>query len=307
MTYVKYGIFYLLACIFISCINNRQEEPETYFGEEPPGLTAKVFAPGIVSKKDRYEFGCTMSKDGRHLFFGVDNDGKTEIYSTSFDGKKWSTQVNLFPGDSCGYNDPMLSMDEERLYFISNRPLKKGDPPKDIDIWYVEREDKSWSDPINVGPNINNHLDQYYCSFTKSGDLYYSSKDTSYDAPRYAFDIYKSIYEDASFGSPTKLASQINSPRYEADVFVAPDESYLIFCSIRKNGFGEGDLYISFKNHDNEWSEAISMGPKINSVNHELCPYVTRDGKYLFYTSNKDIYWVGGEILDSLRTISLMD
>ena len=43
------------------------------------------------------------------------------------------------------------------------------------------------------------------------------------------------------------------------------------------------------------------MGEKINTDGHELCPFVTGDGKYLFYTSNEDIYWIDSGIIESLR------
>jgi hypothetical protein len=43
------------------------------------------------------------------------------------------------------------------------------------------------------------------------------------------------------------------------------------------------------------------MGDKINTKNHELCPFVSKDGKYLFYTSNQDIYWVSAEIINEIK------
>ncbi|MEM7518879.1 MAG: hypothetical protein AAF368_18405 [Planctomycetota bacterium] len=49
------------------------------------------------------------------------------------------------------------------------------------------------------------------------------------------------------------------------------------------------------------WSTARSMGDAINTEGHELCPFVTRDGKYFFYTCNEDIYWVDAALLESYR------
>jgi hypothetical protein len=42
------------------------------------------------------------------------------------------------------------------------------------------------------------------------------------------------------------LSDFINTPHYEADVFIDPGESYIIFCANRPDGLGEGDPYISF-------------------------------------------------------------
>lgn len=97
------------------------------------------------------------------------------------------------------------------------------------------------------------------------------------------------------------LEDNINTDAYEADVFIAPDSSFLIFCSIRESGFGMGDLYISFKDEYGKWTNPINMGSEINTEFHELCPFVTKDGKYLFYTSHQDIYWVDADIIEKIR------
>ena len=280
-----------------------QKDSMLYFGQDAPANTPVVFAPGLISKPDRYEFGCTFSKDGKELFFGVSNGQIMEIHHTSLKNNQWSDQVNIFPNDSCSYNDPMFSLDEQRLYFISNRPIEAKGKLKDIDLWYIERFKADWSAPINLGSPINNHLDQYYSSFTSDGSIYFASKDTVENAPRHAFDIYKAPFINGHFNTPEKLPAAINTPRYEADVFIAPDESYMIFCSIRKDGLGNGDLYISFKNEHGAWTKAISMGPSINTAEHELCPYVTPDGKFFFYTSNEDLYWVSTGIFKNFRKL----
>ena len=87
----------------------------------------------------------------------------------------------------------------------------------------------------------------------------------------------------------------------DLDVFIAPDESYIIFASQRRDGKGMGDLYISFKNEVGEWKQAVNMDRGISTDKHELCPYVTKDGKYFFYTSNQDIYWISTEIFDDYK------
>ena len=157
----------------------------------------------------------------------------------------------------------------------------------DHDIWYVEKTENGWSDPINAGPNINSNGSEYYISFTNDGTMYFSSNREALSN----FDIYSSKILDEEFQKAIPLDDSINTAHYEADVFVDPDESYIIFCANRPKGLGMGDLYISFKNADGTWSQSKNMGEPINSGYHELCPFVSKDGKYLFYTSNEDIYF----------------
>ncbi len=275
----------------------------TYFGQKEPTETPELFAPELVSRSDRHEFGCTFSKDADAFYFGVDNNGIMEIHYSKLAKGVWSPQKKLFESDSVSYNDPMFSPDEKRLYFISDRALNKEAVKDDIDIWYVERKNKesAWSAPINLVAPVNSERNEYYASFTSEGTLYFASKSNSENAPRYAFDIYSATYKNGRFLNPTMLPETINMNRYEADVFIAPDDSYMIFCSIRKNGLGQGDLYISFKDGKGQWTAAVNMGSDINTEKHELCPFVSTDGKYLFYTSNQDIYWVSTNILERYR------
>ncbi|MEO1052259.1 MAG: hypothetical protein AAFX87_16625 [Bacteroidota bacterium] len=283
-----------------------QKQSNLYLGQTPPGIVPEVFAPGIISLSERYEFGSTFSKDGTEFYFGVDNNfniqevGRVETWYTKLENGVWSEPKILLSHPDFTHNDPMLSPDESRLYFISSRPLK-GNKPKDIDLWYVERTNKGWSKPKNLGAPINSSVNEYYASFTADGALYFSSNVDDPDRGRRGFDIYKAEWKDGEFQKPVRLPEAINSEYYEADVYVAPDESYLIFCASRRGGLGQGDLYISFKDEDDNWTEAKNMGAKINDANHQLCPFVTADGKYFFYTSNKEIYWVSTKIFEEYR------
>ena len=129
--------------------------------------------------------------------------------------------------------------------------------------------------------------------------MYFSSNKMAAEEREDDFDIYFSENIDGEFREAIGLSDSVNTSGYEADVFVTPEESY--FCARRPEGLGRGDLYISFKNTDGTWTKSINMGATINSENHELCPFVSKDGKYLFYTSNQDIYWVSSKIIDELR------
>lgn len=271
-----------------------------YFGQESPGATPKVFAPGFISLTDQHEFGSIFSKNGTEFYFGVDRNGKSETLYTQLKEGSWTEPELLLSHAKYGYNDPMLNPDEQELYFISDRPINGNGGKKDIDIWYVRKEGSGWSEPINPGNSINTTSNEYYISFTASGRMYFASNNRASRDRNYDFDIYYSDRIDTEYQEPVKLPPSINSEHYEADVFVAPDESYLIFCANRPDGLGRGDLYISFQN-GNSWSEAKNMGSPVNDGLHQLCPFVSADGKYLFYTSNGDIYWVEANIIENYR------
>ncbi|NET36151.1 MAG: hypothetical protein F6K19_29685 [Cyanothece sp. SIO1E1] len=273
-----------------------------YFGQKPPGDTAELFAPGVISKPDRHEFGITFSRAGDECYLGVDEGLRNATYGFKLQDGVWSEAKNLLPEAEGSYHDPMLSLDDNRLYYIAHgtRTQKLGE--KDANLWYLDRTPDGWSAPITLGPSINTKGNEFYIALTESGNLYFASnRQAATDAP-YNYDIYMAHpgqIED-TYSPPTRLPDSVNSKRYDADPFVAPDESYIIFGSVRRNGFGRGDLYISFKTEEG-WTEAKNMGPKINNEKHQLCPFVSRDGKYFFFTSDQDIYWIDAAIINALK------
>lgn len=285
----------LLAC------SQTQDEHLKYLEQKTPNLIPEVFAPGIISKNNEYEFGSVFNKEATAFYYGVDVDGKSEIRFTELIKNQWSKPKVILSHENYGFNDPFLSPDEKRLYFISQKALHGRVAKKDYDIWYVERLGNEWSEPINAGPNINSPKDEYYISFTDSGTMYFASNKMKIDQKNNNFDIYKSENNGGEFQQAIILGDSINTKHYEADVFIDPQENYIIFCARRPDGLGRGDLYISFKNTDGTWTKSLNMGDKINTKGHELCPFVSYDGKYFFYTSNEDIYWVSTEIFYEIK------
>jgi Tol biopolymer transport system component len=110
-----------------------------------------------------------------------------------------------------------------------------------------------------------------------------------------------SKFESGQYLEATELPSPINqdsSNNYHP--FISPKEDYLIFNSERDGGLGGADLYISFKDTNCNWQVPKNLGDNINTELRDICPTVTPDGKYLFFTRNwknndkwyGDIYWI---------------
>jgi hypothetical protein len=99
---------------------------------------------------------------------------------------------------------------------------------------------------------------------------------------------------DGKYTEPEPLPDAINTQAFEADVYVAPDESFLIFTAIGRPDeivgvhpeYTRGDLYISFR-RNGVWSPAQSLGSNINSAAADFAPSVSPDGKYFFFTSER--------------------
>lgn len=207
-------------------------------------------------------------------------------YVKNINGNWTAPQLVNFTGT---YRDiePFLSKDGLRLYFSSNRPIADtSTKAKDYDIWFVERKDKNseWLKPVNMGNPINTKHDEFYPSLSNAGNLYFTS-----DAPdsKGKDDIYFSKWNGKSYSQPVSFDSTINSAGYEFNAFVSPNEDYLIYTAYaRKDGFGSGDLYISFKDEKGNWQQAKNMGASVNSDFMDYCPFVTNNGT-LYFTSKR--------------------
>ena len=90
------------------------------------------------------------------------------------------------------------------------------------------------------------------------------------------------------YTKPVSLSAGVNTEKYEFNAFVAPDESFIIFTSYgRKDDLGGGDLYISYKDQNNNWTTAKSLGKDINSHKIDYCPFVDIKTNTLYFTSEK--------------------
>jgi len=250
-------------------------------------VRTQIFAPGVVST-DAYEFSSAMSEDGRRFYFTRSSDDGGGIYVIYREGSTWSNARLLDTGDLSGAGDPFLSADEQRLYFIA----KRSDEHK-YDIAFMERTEEGYTAPKLLDSPVNTPHQEYFVSFANNGDLYFSSN--RFDEN---FELYKARAGLNGFEEPESLGPTVNSKAYDADPFVAPDGRYIIFTSNREGGFGRGYLYISFADGEGGWGAARNLGPKVNTATNELCPFVSRGGRFLFYTSNRDIYVIDTQVIE---------
>lgn len=276
----------------------------SYLAQRPPGDFPEVFAAGVISLADQHEYGSVFSADGLTMYFGVQLEGRAEIRTTRYEGEGWTAPEAVVSHPVFTFGDPFLSPDESRLYFISNQPLTGDEPTDTMNIGFVERRPSGWSEPAWLGAPVNTSANEFYVSFTANGEMAFASN--AENERKGNLDIYLARgIEQRGRKEISRVPYPVNTGAYDADPFIAADGSYIIFGSTRRPGLGHGDLYVSFKRDDGSWGKSVSLGNKVNTPEHELCPFVSKDGRYVFYTSNQDIYWVSSSILEPLRAQSL--
>ena len=265
-----------------------------YFDQTLPGLEPKVFAPGIVSTAGNFEFSIAFSPDGKEIYFTRrrDPDGLNTMMVCRWEKDGWTAPEEAAFCKGFPSNEPHITADGKKLYFGCKRQRPGAERAEYGNIWVTERVKNGWGEPHYHGPGM-------YVSSTQHGDLYMTDVTMAAGGG-----IIKYPLEGGLYGAPQKLAGAVNDPVWASHAYIAPDESYIVFDSDNRPGGqgGEGDLYVVFRNPDGSWSDAANLGDTINTAGMNFCPMVSPDGKYLFYSAGRDIYWVSTEVIHRLRT-----
>jgi hypothetical protein len=245
-----------------------------------------LVTPGVIST-DGGEAFPAVSPDGTELYFAKHGPGWTD-FSLHVAGRAeggWG-QPSLLPF-SGEYNDraPFPSLDGSALYFSSDRPLPGGEAEaSDFNIWVVRRgENGDWGEPAPV-PGVNTEANEFHAAITREGVLYFSS-----DRPGGAgeYDLYRSAPEGDGYGPAENLGAPINSPGEETDVYVDPDETFLLVVATdREGGRGGDDLWLSVREEDG-WGELENLYGPVNSDTYEYGPFITPNRQYLLFTTHR--------------------
>jgi len=255
-----------------------------YLGQKPPGMKPELFASGIISLDESFERRFLVWDNGAKVLLMRGN----EYFESEIKNKQWTTfkQTDIF-----GDNEHLLesiSPDANKIFFnkFKLNPNVKGREGMESQIWMIEKNGTKWGLPRYL--NINGT----YPYSDKSGNLYYTI------STKMCLGI--SYYQNNKYDETVVIpASLCTGDKAFAHPCVDPDGKWIIFNTEGNNYTENGSrMFISFKTLNNKWTEPISMGSYIKG-SHLIT--VSTDGKYLFYDSKGDIYWVSTKIIEELK------
>jgi len=264
---------------------------KSYFGEEPPGLTPKLFAPGLISTHAHFEFACTFSPDGKEFYFTrrADERGSNVIMVSRWKEKGWTAPDTANFLGAAWSHEPHINPDGSRLYFGTTMVKPGADEPS-YGIWGMNRSGSKWSEPEYASEGM-------YASTTLDGSLYVTDVSGLTEGGIIKFEC-----NEEGYGNPVRLGGGVNNPGDGIHPYISPDENFLLFDCHRKDGYGgEGDIYVAFRDDNDNWSDGYNLGAEVNGPGVEFCASVSPDGKYIFFTKNRDIFWVSIDILETLK------
>ena len=182
---------------------------------------------------------------------------------------------------------PIVSQDEEMIVFASRRKNNLGNSQTALDGFTYEDVfvsykdgDGTWSEPKSISDNINSFSAESPVGLSFDGQTLILQKDDLGDA-----NLYYSNWDGNDWTFPEPFGSNINSEQIEGSACFNLEKNAIYFSSDREGGFGGMDIYRSVKLPNGQWSLAQNLGPSINTPLNEDCPFLTADGRVLYFSS----------------------
>lgn len=242
-----------------------------------------------------------LSRDEKKLYFTSDREpggfGGEDIWISTRKTRNspWGAPVNLGPTVNTSAMERLRSVttDGRILLFQSDREGGLGQ----TDIWAAVRrhvnDDFDWSEPVNLGSNINSAFTELASNFVFADAGLYrklffaSSKPGGFGGA----DIYESTVSDSGFETSINVF-ELNTPSIETCFWVRDDGLEIIFSSNRPDVTGDrtkDDLWVSTRNAVYEpWGTAVNLGPSVNVTgSQDVNPSLSSDGRTMFIASRR--------------------
>jgi len=228
--------------IFTRKINNNED---FYKSIKVNGLwQPATYLSNNINTPNYNEGAQSISTDGKYLFFTgcnrPDGLGRCDIYVAQRKGDDWGKPYDLQPPvNTPGWeSQPSISADGRTLYFVSNRKGGYGG----YDIWKSTISEKGWSNPENLGPNINTSFNEQSPYIAADDSTLYFCSDGWPGLG--GMDLFVShLGKDGKWQKPLNMGYPINSNGDENGLSVTASGQYAFFASNNLNGYGGYDIY----------------------------------------------------------------
>lgn len=157
------------------------------------------------------------------------------------------------------------------------------DSKKHEDIYVSFAQDTSWQKRTKVDSSkslfsapINTKKHDAVIGFSANDDKLFIYRNNG---------IWYSELKNGKYGAPIEM-KDINTKGHEPSSFISKDGKTLYFTSNKYDSKGGRDLFYTTLGSDGKWSAPKNLGPNINTEADEDAPFISADGKTLFFSSN---------------------
>lgn len=194
----------------------------------------------------------------------------------------------------------------DRFFYSSNRPnadskkMDTNNTPNDYtgyyrpNIYMSELNGGAWGKSTPLSNRYNSKLGESIVGFFDNGYqiVYLKELDGSYT------EVVVDNYDKEPLNVVVPFALGAGSNYWDGDHYF-PSDSLAIFASNRPGGYGGKDLYYTRLEKNGKWSTATNLGPIINTIADDVSPFLTKDGRKLYFSSNNKASIGGFDIYSS--------
>lgn len=186
----------------------------------------------------------------------------------------------------------IISRDGNLLVFIRGvavkAKVKDSQEAEQQDIFTSTRNaDGTWAQAVSVGAPVNSEDEDNTCAGigVDNNTLYMINLIRTKRSLNRGVSVSKNA--GGAWGMPQPLSLPVKIPAIGFfSAYVSPDESVVIISAALQGSKGEEDLFVCTKKADGTWNDLVHMGDAINSAGYETTPFLSPDGKTLFFSSN---------------------
>ncbi|MCE7066776.1 OmpA family protein [Dyadobacter sp. CY326] len=205
---------------------------------------------------------------------------------------------------------PIISPDGKTLYFTRSNFVGNVGSPKSQDIWFSTLSEKNvWGPAVNLGPPINNFGDNAITSISADGKTIYVINIYRPDGTM-ELGLSRSFQTKTGWTFPKEYRINNLRENYNAnqkgeaesmETTVSPYGNVMIISVQRSDTEGKKDLYVSFLQSDDTWSEPRHLGNVINTADYEGTPFLALDNKTLYFSSQGHSGYGDGDLFVTRR------
>ena len=200
---------------------------------------------------------------------------------------------------------PLVNKEETIMMFTSRRKdfPKTGIDDKDGEYFedmFIANKDKDGyfkgAHPFSISDagvkEITNTTKDHesVISLSYNGDKFFTYRKNK---------IYESDLKNNTWSAPKELDTNVNENIFQNHLCISKDGKTIYFSSERKGGKGGLDLYKAELLPNGSWGNVVNLGENINSKYNEESPFISEDGKTLYFSSKVNKGFGGYDIYKS--------
>jgi OmpA-OmpF porin, OOP family len=155
----------------------------------------------------------------------------------------------------------------------------------DEDIFISEKDENGeWGQPRSISPNINTRFNEGTSTISADGRMLIFTSCQGRENIG-SCDLYVSYKTGDEWSVPENLGPGVNSAAWESQPSLSADGRTLYFISDRWGGIGKRDIWVSYFQENGEWTNAVNLGPSVNTPEDEVSPFIHANGRILYFAS----------------------